>query len=81
MTFIPEIGDYLGPILFTFVAAAVLALALTPLVRRVVLRRIILSGLKDQTELPFIPAAEEPTEAALAATAGPARRRNPRRGG
>ena len=38
MTFIPEIGDYLGPILFTFVAAAVLALALTPLVRRVVLR-------------------------------------------
>ena len=38
MTFIPDIGDYLGPILFTFVAAAVLALALTPLVRRVVLR-------------------------------------------
>jgi trimethylamine---corrinoid protein Co-methyltransferase len=45
------------------------------------LRRIIQSGLKDQTELPFIPVAEEPTEAALAATAGPARRRNPRRGG
>ena len=45
------------------------------------LRRIIVAGLKDQTELPFIPAAEEPTEAALAATAGPARRRNPRRGG
>src|SRR6478609_6716941 len=38
MTFIPEIGDYLGPILFTFLAAAILALALTPLVRRVVLR-------------------------------------------
>ncbi len=38
MTFIPDIGDYLGPILFTFIAAAVLALALTPLVRRVVLR-------------------------------------------
>ena len=45
------------------------------------LRRIIVAGLKDQTELPFIPAAEEPTEAALAATAGPVRRRNPRRGG
>ena len=38
MTFIPDIGDYLGPILVAFVAAAVLALVLTPLVRRVVLR-------------------------------------------
>ena len=45
------------------------------------LRRIIRAGLQTQTELPFIPPAPEPTEAALAATAGPVRRRNPRRGG
>ena len=45
------------------------------------LRRIIRAGLETQTELPFIPPALEPTEAALAATAGPVRRRNPRRGG
>jgi trimethylamine--corrinoid protein Co-methyltransferase len=45
------------------------------------LRRIIRSGLDNQTELPFIPAAPEPTAEALAASAGPIRRRNPRRGG
>jgi trimethylamine--corrinoid protein Co-methyltransferase len=45
------------------------------------LRRIIGSGLVSQVELPFIPEAPEPTEAALAAGAGPLRRRNVRRGG
>jgi trimethylamine--corrinoid protein Co-methyltransferase len=45
------------------------------------LRRIIASGLESQTELPFIPAASEPTAEALAQQAGPVRRRNPRRGG
>ena len=45
------------------------------------LRRIIVSGLVSQTELPAIPAAPEPTAEALAAGAGPARRRNIRRGG
>ena len=45
------------------------------------LRRIILAGLEAQTELPFIPPAPEPTAEALAATAGPVRRRNLRRGG
>ncbi len=45
------------------------------------LRRIILAGLETQTELPFIPPAPEPTAEALAATAGPVRRRNLRRGG
>ena len=39
------------------------------------------SGLVSQTELPVIPPAPEPTAEALAATAGPARRRNLRRGG
>ena len=45
------------------------------------LRRIIRSGLIDQTELPFIPPATEPTAEALAAGSGPARRRNARRAG
>jgi trimethylamine--corrinoid protein Co-methyltransferase len=45
------------------------------------LRRIITSGLESQTELPTIPPAIEPSDAALAGMAGPARRRNPRRGG
>jgi hypothetical protein len=45
------------------------------------LRRIIRSGLVDQTELPFIPPAAEPTAEALAAGAGPVRRRNARRAG
>ena len=45
------------------------------------LRRIIRAGLETQTELPFIPPAPEPTAEALAATAGPVRRRNLRRGG
>lgn len=45
------------------------------------LQRIIRSGLLDQTVLPSIPAAVEPTAEALAADAGPARRRNLRRGG
>ena len=45
------------------------------------LRRIIRSGLVDQTELPVIPPAPEPTAEALAAGAGPVRRRNARRGG
>jgi trimethylamine--corrinoid protein Co-methyltransferase len=50
------------------------------------LRRIISSGLETQTELPYIPPAPEPSDAALAAAAGgdgvgPARGRrvNPRR--
>jgi UDP-GlcNAc:undecaprenyl-phosphate GlcNAc-1-phosphate transferase len=38
MTFIPNVGDFVGPIVVTFIAAAILALVLTPLVRRVVLR-------------------------------------------
>ena len=45
------------------------------------LRRIIASGLESQTELPYVPPAEQPTAAALAQQAGPVRRRNPRRGG
>ncbi|MEJ7748486.1 MAG: trimethylamine methyltransferase family protein, partial [Candidatus Limnocylindrales bacterium] len=45
------------------------------------LRRIIQSGLVSQTDLPKLPAALEPTAEALAAEAGPVRRRNPRRGG
>jgi trimethylamine--corrinoid protein Co-methyltransferase len=45
------------------------------------LRRIIASGFEAQTELPYVPPAEEPTAAALAQQAGPVRRRNPRRGG
>ena len=38
MTFISSAGDALGPIVVVFVAAALLALVLTPVVRRVVLR-------------------------------------------
>ncbi|MEO5885236.1 MAG: trimethylamine methyltransferase family protein, partial [Candidatus Limnocylindrales bacterium] len=45
------------------------------------LQRIIRSGLVDQTVLPSIPAALEPTAEALAAGAGPVRRRNARRAG
>ncbi len=45
------------------------------------LRRIIRSGLVAQTELPFIPAAAEPTAEALATGTGPVRRRNARRAG
>jgi trimethylamine--corrinoid protein Co-methyltransferase len=45
------------------------------------LRRIIATGLESQTELPAIPPAPEPSAAALAGMAGPARRRNARRGG
>ena len=45
------------------------------------LRRIIRSGLESQTELPALPEAVEPSAGALAAEAGPARRRNPRRAG
>ena len=45
------------------------------------LQRIIRSGLVDQTELPFLPLAAEPTAEARAAGAGPARRRNARRPG
>lgn len=45
------------------------------------LERIIRSGLESQTELPVVPEAAEPSAEALAAGAGPARRRNPRRGG
>jgi trimethylamine--corrinoid protein Co-methyltransferase len=51
------------------------------------LRRIIRSGFESQTELPFVPAAAEPSAEALAAAAavaggdgvGRARRVNPRR--
>jgi trimethylamine--corrinoid protein Co-methyltransferase len=45
------------------------------------LRRIIVSGLESQTELPYIAPAAEPTAEALAEQAGPVRRRNLRRGG
>ncbi|MGH2477045.1 MAG: trimethylamine methyltransferase family protein [Candidatus Limnocylindrales bacterium] len=45
------------------------------------LRRIITSGLETQTELPYVPPAVEPSAEALAATAGPVRRRNARRAG
>jgi trimethylamine--corrinoid protein Co-methyltransferase len=45
------------------------------------LRRIIVSGFESQTELPYVPPAPEPTDAALAGMAGPVRRRNLRRGG
>jgi trimethylamine--corrinoid protein Co-methyltransferase len=45
------------------------------------LRRIIQSGLIDQSELPNVPAATPPTAEALAAGAGPVRRRNTRRAG
>jgi trimethylamine---corrinoid protein Co-methyltransferase len=45
------------------------------------LRRIIRSGLVDQVELPNIPVATQPTAEALAAGAGPVRRRNARRAG
>ncbi len=38
MTFIATLGDALGPIILAFVAAALLSLVLTPLVRRVVVR-------------------------------------------
>jgi UDP-GlcNAc:undecaprenyl-phosphate/decaprenyl-phosphate GlcNAc-1-phosphate transferase len=38
LTFIPKIGEAVGPILIAFVAAALVALVLTPFVRRVVLR-------------------------------------------
>jgi trimethylamine:corrinoid methyltransferase-like protein len=45
------------------------------------LRAIIRSGLESQTELPTLPVAQEPTAEALAAGAGPVRRRNARRAG
>ena len=38
MTFIPTIGNAIGPIVVVFVLAVVLALVLTPLVRRIVIR-------------------------------------------
>ncbi len=38
MSFISTLGDALGPIIVAFAAAAVVSLALTPLVRRIVLR-------------------------------------------
>ena len=38
MTFITDVGDALGPIVATFVVAAILALVLTPVVRRIVMR-------------------------------------------
>jgi UDP-GlcNAc:undecaprenyl-phosphate GlcNAc-1-phosphate transferase len=38
MTFIPDLGTYLGPIVVTFAAAALVALVLTPLVKRFVIR-------------------------------------------
>ncbi len=38
MTFIATLGDALGPIVLAFIGAALLSLALTPLVRRVVVR-------------------------------------------
>ncbi|HEV8402742.1 MAG TPA: MraY family glycosyltransferase [Candidatus Limnocylindrales bacterium] len=41
MMFIPNVGDYVGPIVAVFVLAALIALAVTPVVRRVVLRHEI----------------------------------------
>ena len=38
MTFITDAADAIGPIVVVFIAAALIALALTPLVRRIVLR-------------------------------------------
>jgi UDP-GlcNAc:undecaprenyl-phosphate GlcNAc-1-phosphate transferase len=38
MTFISNVGDFVGPIVVVFILAALIALAVTPLVRRVVLR-------------------------------------------
>jgi UDP-GlcNAc:undecaprenyl-phosphate GlcNAc-1-phosphate transferase len=38
MTFIPDLGTYLGPIVVTFAAAALVALVLTPIVKRFVIR-------------------------------------------
>jgi trimethylamine--corrinoid protein Co-methyltransferase len=45
------------------------------------LQRIIAAGLTSQTTLPVVPPAPEPSAEALAAGAGPVRRRNARRGG
>jgi methylenetetrahydrofolate--tRNA-(uracil-5-)-methyltransferase len=53
--------------------------AISPIVDAAELRRIIRSGLVDQSELPNVPAATPPTAEALAAGAGPVRRRNTRR--
>jgi UDP-GlcNAc:undecaprenyl-phosphate GlcNAc-1-phosphate transferase len=38
MTFIPNVEDFVGPIVIVFVLAAIIALAVTPLVRRLMLR-------------------------------------------
>jgi UDP-GlcNAc:undecaprenyl-phosphate/decaprenyl-phosphate GlcNAc-1-phosphate transferase len=38
MTFIPTVGDAVGPIVVVFILAGLIALGLTPLVRRIVLR-------------------------------------------
>ena len=38
MTFIPDVGDAIGPIVVVFLLAALIALVVTPLVRTVVLR-------------------------------------------
>ncbi len=38
MTFTPALGDAIGPIVLSFIAAALLALVLTPVVKRVVVR-------------------------------------------
>ena len=38
MTFIAQLGDAIGPIVVAFVAAALIALLLTPVVRTIVLR-------------------------------------------
>jgi len=38
MTFIPTVGNAIGPIVVVFVLAVVLALVLTPVVRRIVIR-------------------------------------------
>ena len=38
MTFIPTVGNAIGPIVVVFVLAGLLALVLTPVVRRIVIR-------------------------------------------
>jgi UDP-GlcNAc:undecaprenyl-phosphate/decaprenyl-phosphate GlcNAc-1-phosphate transferase len=46
MTFIPNLGDFIGPIVVVFALAAIIALAVTPVVRGVVLRH----GIVDRPE-------------------------------
>jgi hypothetical protein len=53
MTFLPNLGGAVGPIVAAFVAALGIAFVLTPLVRRVVLRYEI----ADRFPVPGLPEA------------------------